>query len=93
MTVLSRNFEFDPSGLFAAAASMIEGVAPYFPLAIAGTIVWGLWIYRFILSRLARPIETVVLAKWKACVPSRCTRMCCNVACSASTISVTLFLK
>ncbi|WP_430646471.1 glycosyltransferase [Agromyces sp. GXS1127] len=37
-------------------ASFWDTVAPYFPIAIAGTIVWGLWIYRFVLSRRARPI-------------------------------------
>ena len=70
MTILPSDFEFDLSGLFAAITSVIESIAPYFPLAIAGTIVWGLWIYRFILSRLARPIESDFRTTTSVVVPS-----------------------
>ncbi|MGF9662259.1 glycosyltransferase [Arthrobacter crystallopoietes] len=45
-------------------------VSPYFPVAVAGTIVWGLWIYRFILSRRARPIITGHRATTSVIVPS-----------------------
>lgn len=44
--------------------------SPYFPLAIAGTIVWGLWLYRFILSRRARPIVTDFRTTSSVIVPS-----------------------
>lgn len=44
--------------------------SPYFPLAIAGTIVWGLWLYRFILSRRARPIVTDFRSTTSVIVPS-----------------------
>ena len=44
--------------------------SPYFPLAIAGVIVWGLWLYRFILSRRARPIVSDFRATTSVIVPS-----------------------
>lgn len=43
---------------------------PYFPVAIAGAIVWGLWIYRFILSRRARPIVSDFRTTTSVIVPS-----------------------
>lgn len=43
---------------------------PYFPLAIAGVIVWGLWLYRFILSHRARPIVSDFRASTSVIVPS-----------------------
>ena len=45
-------------------------LAPYFPLAIAGTIVWGLWIYRFALSRRARPVSNAYRTTTSVVVPS-----------------------
>ena len=45
-------------------------VAPYFPLAIAGVVVWGLWLYRFILSHRAGPIVTAFKASTSVIVPS-----------------------
>jgi N-acetylglucosaminyltransferase len=45
-------------------------ISPYFPLAIAGAIVWGLWLYRFILSHRARPIVTDFRATTSVVVPS-----------------------
>lgn len=58
--------EFNWSSLsdFYAAAS------PYFPLALAGAIVWGLWVYRFILSRRARPIVSDFRTSTSVIVPS-----------------------
>lgn len=44
--------------------------SPYFPLAIAGVIVWGLWLYRFILSHRARPIVSDFRATTSVIVPS-----------------------
>jgi N-acetylglucosaminyltransferase len=45
-------------------------LAPYFPFAVAGTIVWALWIYRFTLSRRARPIWNDHRATTSVVVPS-----------------------
>lgn len=45
-------------------------LAPYFPFAIAGTIVWSLWIYRFALSRRARPVWNDHRATTSVVVPS-----------------------
>ncbi|MCU1637656.1 MAG: glycosyl transferase [Microbacteriaceae bacterium] len=53
-----------------AINSFFADVRPYFPIAIAGTIVWGLWIYRFVLSRKARPIVTDFTATTSVVVPS-----------------------
>jgi N-acetylglucosaminyltransferase len=40
------------------------------PLALAGIIVWALWLYRFVLSRLARPIVDDYTATTSVVVPS-----------------------
>lgn len=40
------------------------------PLALAGVVVWGLWLYRFVLSRLARPIENDFATTTSVVVPS-----------------------
>ncbi len=45
-------------------------VAPYFPLAVAGTIVWGLWLYRVILSARVKPIESDFRTTTSVIVPS-----------------------
>ena len=45
-------------------------ILPYFPLAIAGTVVWALWIYRVVLSRRARPIESQFRTTTSVIVPS-----------------------
>lgn len=42
----------------------------YLPLALAGTVVWGLWLYRVILSRRARPIISNFSASTSVIVPS-----------------------
>ncbi len=49
---------------------LYTAAAPYFPLAIAGLVVWGLWLYRFVLSRRARPIITEFRASISVVVPS-----------------------
>lgn len=41
-----------------------------YPVAIAGTVVWGLWLYRVILSRRARPIESDFRTTTSVVVPS-----------------------
>jgi len=53
-----------------AVADVIAELLPYFPLAVAGTIVWGLWLYRVILSRRARPIVSDFSATTSVVVPS-----------------------
>lgn len=41
-----------------------------FPIALAGVIVWSLWIYRVVLSRRAGPIETDFRTTTSVVVPS-----------------------
>jgi N-acetylglucosaminyltransferase len=55
---------------WAAIEGFFSTLAPYFPFAIAGTIVWTLWVYRFALSRRARPIENDHRATTSVIVPS-----------------------
>ena len=40
------------------------------PIALAGMVVWALWIYRFILSRLAKPIVNNFTTTTSVVVPS-----------------------
>ncbi|MEU0091728.1 glycosyltransferase [Kribbella sp. NPDC006257] len=40
------------------------------PIALAGLVVWALWIYRFVLSRLAKPIENNFSTTTSVVVPS-----------------------
>ncbi|MFG6403524.1 glycosyltransferase [Microbacterium sp. P04] len=64
---------FPPLDLPAVWQALEAGYADfsrYFPLAIAGIIVWGLWLYRFILSRRARPIVTGFSTSTSVIVPS-----------------------
>ena len=42
----------------------------YVPLGVAGLVVWGLWLYRVILSGMARPIESDFRATTSVIVPS-----------------------
>lgn len=42
----------------------------YMPLALAGAVVWSLWLYRVILSHRARPIENNYSASASVIVPS-----------------------
>lgn len=50
--------------------SLYADISGYFPLAIAGVVVWALWLYRFILSRRARPIESDHRTTTSVIVPS-----------------------
>ena len=59
-----RSIDWTVISDFYAAAS------PYFPFAVAGLIVWGLWLYRFILSHRAGPIVTDHRATTSVVVPS-----------------------
>lgn len=42
----------------------------WFPIAVAGIVVWALWLYRFILSRRAKPIVTDFRTSTSVVVPS-----------------------
>lgn len=42
----------------------------YFPLAIAGIVVWSLWLYRCVLSAMARPIVNDFATSTSVVVPS-----------------------
>lgn len=55
---------------FADAWGYLREYSAYFPFAIAGTIVWGLWLYRVILSRGAKPIVTNFRTTTSVVVPS-----------------------
>jgi len=48
----------------------LDALRPYFPVAVAGIIVWSLWLYRFVLSRLAKPIESDFRSTTSVVVPS-----------------------
>lgn len=52
------------------SALTLDTVRAAFPLALAGLVVWGLWLYRVILSRLAQPISTDFRATTSVIVPS-----------------------
>ena len=52
------------------AANWVEIAQHYFPLAIAGTVVWLLWLYRFIQSRTVHPIESDFRTTTSVIVPS-----------------------
>ncbi|GER22258.1 hypothetical protein NCCP1664_07550 [Zafaria cholistanensis] len=62
--------DFAASIDWAAIHEFYAEVSPYFPVAVAGTIVWGLWVYRFILSHRARPIITGFRTSTSVIVPS-----------------------
>jgi N-acetylglucosaminyltransferase len=47
-----------------------DNVIHLLPLAVAGVIVWSLWLYRFILSRRAKPIESDFHTTTSVIVPS-----------------------
>ncbi len=52
------------------AWSFIQEGLTYFPLAVAGTIVWGLWLYRVILSRMYKPTWSTFRTTTSVVVPS-----------------------
>ena len=53
-----------------AIADFFATTRAYVPLAVAGVIVWSLWLYRFILSRFARPIRNDHRETTSVIVPS-----------------------
>ena len=52
------------------AGDILATLRPYFPIAIAGVIVWSLWLYRVVLSRRARAIVSDFSATTSVVVPS-----------------------
>ena len=62
--------DLNAEAVWASITTTFGEIAPYFPVAIAGTIVWALWFYRFFLSRLARPIESDFRTTTSVIVPS-----------------------
>jgi N-acetylglucosaminyltransferase len=48
----------------------VQDAYAYFPLAVAGTIVWGLWLYRVILSRMYKPTFSSFRTTTSVVVPS-----------------------
>ena len=58
-----------PSG-WASIADFFAVILPYFPLAIAGTVVWLLWLYRVVLSARTGPIESGFRTTTSVIVPS-----------------------
>jgi len=52
------------------AGDLLATLRPYFPIAIAGVIVWSLWLYRVVLSRRARAIVSDFSATTSVVVPS-----------------------
>lgn len=51
-------------------ANWFATLAPYFPIAIAGTIVWLLWLWRSILSSRVTPIQSDFRTTTSVIVPS-----------------------
>ena len=45
-------------------------VASYWPLAVAGMVVWSLWLYRFVASHRVRPIVNAFRTSASVVVPS-----------------------
>ncbi len=48
----------------------LDGWRSWMPLGVAGIIVWGLWIYRWVLSRAYRPVVNRFTATTSVVVPS-----------------------
>jgi len=55
---------------FTAIAAVVNDIRPFVPIAIAGAVVWGLWLYRVILSRRAKAIVTDFHTSTSVVVPS-----------------------
>ena len=56
--------------LWVELGEYVDALRPYFPVAVAGVIVWSLWLYRFVLSHLAKPIESDFRTTTSVVVPS-----------------------
>lgn len=53
-----------------SVANFLATIAPFFPIAIAGTVVWLLWLYRVIQSARTGPIESAFRTSTSVVVPS-----------------------
>lgn len=56
--------------MLAEVGRFLGQASVFFPIAIAGAIVWGLWLVRLILSHRARPIVTDFRTSTSVVVPS-----------------------
>jgi cellulose synthase/poly-beta-1,6-N-acetylglucosamine synthase-like glycosyltransferase len=55
---------------FQVAVPDWDDVRAFFPLAVAGLIVWSLWVYRVVLSRRYRPVDNDFRTTTSVVVPS-----------------------
>ncbi|MGB3910687.1 MAG: glycosyltransferase [Pseudolysinimonas sp.] len=62
--ILADTFDLEP------IANFLATLVPYFPLALAGTVVWLLWLFRVILSARTGPIESDFRTTTSVVVPS-----------------------
>jgi N-acetylglucosaminyltransferase len=56
--------------IFSSITSIFSQSLKYLPIGVAGIIVWGLWLYRVIMSGIARPIESDFRTSTSVIVPS-----------------------
>jgi len=70
LTPITSDIENLIATVSAETVDLLDALRPYFPVAIAGLIVWSLWLYRFVLSRRARPIVSDFETTTSVVVPS-----------------------
>lgn len=56
--------------IFGSFSSLLSQSLKYLPVGIAGIVVWGLWLYRVIMSGIAKPIESDFRTSTSVIVPS-----------------------
>ena len=56
--------------IFSSIISTLSQSLKYLPVGVAGVIVWGLWLYRVIMSGIAKPIESDFRTSTSVIVPS-----------------------
>lgn len=66
----SRALLFDALSTVQLPTIDLSGWTAYMPIALAGAVVWALWLYRVILSRRARPTVNDFRATTSVIVPS-----------------------
>lgn len=57
-------------GALDALTAVAGAIEPFIPIAVAGTVVWGLWLIRFLISRTGRPIVSDFRTSVSVVVPS-----------------------
>jgi N-acetylglucosaminyltransferase len=67
---ITSDIENAIASISAEVIDLLDALRPYFPVAIAGLIVWSLWLYRFVLSRRARPFVSDFETTTSVVVPS-----------------------